>query len=221
GALVRAWDAGHVALKFRLGGVREQPPGDVAGAIGCYRDILALDPGHEGARVALEKRLPEEQHQLVAAGILEPIYEKLEAWADLVNVHEIQLKHEAQAQRRVGLLMRIGELQAARLGAAVPAFDAFARAFREDPSRTEVRAELERIAPLIEDDGWKRLVELYEGALARNATDSLPVLGPNTGGVDVALLHELSLKVAAAYDERLENAGKAIEFYRKALALEP
>src|SRR5262249_19327250 len=105
-ALVPATDPGHVALKFRLGEVREQHLGDVAGAIGCYRDILGLEPGPEGARVAVEKRPPEEQHQLVAAGILEPIYEKLEAWAVLVNVHEIQLKHEAQAQRRVGLLMR-------------------------------------------------------------------------------------------------------------------
>ena len=44
-----------------------------SGAAVVASDILALDPGHEGARVALEKRLAEEPFQLVAAGILEPI----------------------------------------------------------------------------------------------------------------------------------------------------
>src|SRR5262249_11207375 len=146
-------DANHGALKFRLGQVREQHLGDVVGAIACYQQILQADPSHEGARAALEKRLPEEQHQLRAANILEPIYELLEAWRDLAAVHEIQLKHERSLERRVGLLTRVGGLQATKLGAAPAAFAAFARAFREDPSRAAVRAELERIAPLMEGGG--------------------------------------------------------------------
>jgi len=54
----------------------------------------------------------------VAAGILEPIYEALEDWPDLIGVHEIQLAHSADADRKVGLLMRIGELHAGKLGEA-------------------------------------------------------------------------------------------------------
>ena len=228
-SLVPPTDPAHVELKFRLGAVREEHVGDVAGAIACYREILQLDPTHEGARAALEKRLGEEAHQLVAADILEPIYELLESWRELVAAHEIQLKHAQRPDRRVGLLMRIGELAATKLGDATAAFDAFARAFREDPARPEVRVELERIAPLMEgndpdgprasvDFGWRKLVELYEGALQRGAGDSI---APVTGGLDVGLLHELSLKVAAAYDERLDDTAKAIDHYRKALALEP
>src|SRR5207302_3367537 len=66
--------AAIVELKFRLGQLREQHLGDVKGAIDMYRDILDLDATHGGARAALEKRLGDEQHQLTAAAILEPIY---------------------------------------------------------------------------------------------------------------------------------------------------
>lgn len=204
--LVLPTDSAHAALKFRLGRVQETHLGDVKGAIESYRGILEIDPAHEGARVALEQRLDEEPHQLAAAGILEPIYEKLETWVDLVKVHEIQLRHAKGPDRRIGLLMRIGELHATKLGNAPESFEAFARAFKEDPSRGEVRNELERIGVIL-DDGWKRLVDLYEPALARP--------------LEPALMHELSLKVAAAYDERLEGPGKAIEHYRRALSIEP
>jgi tetratricopeptide (TPR) repeat protein len=199
--------AGQTGLKFRLGQTREQHLKDVAGAIECYRDILEIDPGHEGARAALEKRLGEEEHQLAAAGILEPIYQKLSAWNDLVGVHEIQLKREDVLDRRVALLLRIGELCAGNLGDAPRAFDAYARCFKVDPSRQEARAELERIAALL-DDGWPRFVTLYEGALGK-------------GDLDGRLAHELALKVAAVYDERLEKTDKAVEHYRRALAIEP
>jgi tetratricopeptide (TPR) repeat protein len=221
-ALVPPTDPAHVALKFRFGQVCEQHLGDTAGAIGAYQEILGIDPGHEGARAALERFLPDDGHQLVAADILEPIYELLEAWPALVGVHEIQLKHEKGPTRRVALLMRIGELHASKLGDAAAAFDAYARAFREDPARPEVRGELERIAPIIESgsdgaaDGWKRLVDLYEGALTRGGGTS-----DTSVPLDTGLLHELSLKVAAAYDERLDSTPKAIEHYRRALALEP
>src|SRR5262249_33490 len=140
-----------------------------------------------------------------AAGILEPIYEKLESWSDLVKVHEIQLRHAQGSDRRIGLLMRIGELHATKLGNAPDAFDAFARAFNDDPSRGEVRAELERIGVLL-DDGWKRLVDLYEPALARP--------------LEPALMQDRSLQVASAYDERLDGPGKAIEQCRRGVSSE-
>jgi len=197
----------QTGLKFRLGQVRETHLADVPGAIECYRDILDLDAAHEGARTALEKRLGDDAHQLAAAGILEPIYEKLGAWNDLVGVHEIQLRREETLDRRVGLLLRIGELCAQRLGDAARAFDAYARCFKLDPARAEARLELERIAALL-DDGYPRLVELYEGAIAK-------------GELDGSLAHDLAMKVAAAWDERLGNTAKAVEYYRRALSIEP
>ncbi len=67
--------------------------------------------------------------------------------------------------KRVSLLLRIGELQATKIGDGEKAFDAYARAFREDPSTTTARTELERLATISE--AWPQLVALYEAALEK------------------------------------------------------
>ena len=135
------------------------------GAIDAYRDILDIDVGHPKAREALEIHLRgDDKQKLVVAGILEPVYEQLQEWAPLVGVHEIQLAAEKDSLRRTSLLLRIGELQRTKLLDAEKAFDAYARAFKEDPSTEAAKDQLEALAPLIED-GWTRLVKLFEGAL--------------------------------------------------------
>jgi tetratricopeptide (TPR) repeat protein len=200
----------HTELKYRLGQVKEQHLSDVVGAIEAYRDILDLMPSHERARIALEAYLtsPDLKHKLNVAGILEPVYEQLSEWGPLVGVHEIQYAAETDSLRKTSLLLRIGELQRAKLLDGEKAFDAYARAFRGDPSTEAAKEQLEALAPLVED-GWARLVKLYEGAL-ENASD-----------LDPKLAHELATKVARSYEDRLGNTAKSVEFYRRALALEP
>ncbi|HWO19719.1 MAG TPA: tetratricopeptide repeat protein [Kofleriaceae bacterium] len=200
----------HTELKYRLGQVKEQHLGDAVGAIEAYRDILDLMPSHERARVALEAYLtsPDLKHKLNVAGILEPVYEQLSEWGPLVGVHEIQYAAETDSLRKTSLLLRIGELQRAKLLDGEKAFDAYARAFRGDPSTEAAKEQLEALAPLVED-GWTRLVKLYEGALE------------NASELDPKLAHELATKVARSYEDRLGNTAKSVEFYRRALAIEP
>ncbi|GAB4564002.1 MAG: hypothetical protein Tsb0020_13700 [Haliangiales bacterium] len=197
----------QLELKYRLGQVRERHLEDVVGAIDCYSDILLVEPNHAGAREALEARLTDDEHKLQAAGILEPIFEQIESWADLVRVHEIQLAAEGDSLRRVSLLMRIGELHATRLADPERSFDAYARCFREDPATEGAKLALEELCALL-DDGWSRLVVLFEEALGRDDIDPL-------------LAHELATKVARAYEDRLEDRDKAVEFYRRALQVDP
>ncbi|HTM19059.1 MAG TPA: tetratricopeptide repeat protein [Kofleriaceae bacterium] len=198
----------HLELKFRQGQLREEHLDKVAGAIESYRDILDLDPHHKGARAALEQRLTDDKHKLAAAGILEPIYEQVAEWGRLVEVHEIQLAAEKKdVGRRVALLMRIGELHSKRLGDAEKAFDAYSRCFVEDPAAEGAKRELEELCSLL-DNGWRVLVGLYEDALGKK-------------DLEPTLAHELAMKVAHTYESRLENTEKAVEFYRKALSIEP
>lgn len=199
----------HLELKFRLGQVREQHLADVAGAIEVYRDLLDLEPAHAGARTRLEARLGDAEHKLAAAAILEPIYEQLGEWRPLVGVHEIQVAAAGAGEqlRRVGLLLRIGELERTKLGDVERAFHAYGRAFQDDPGTEAAKRELEQLAALA-DSGWPRLTALFEGALGRD--DLSPTLA-----------HELALDVARSYEERLGDSGKAVVFYRKALELEP
>ena len=198
---------GHVELKYRLGQLKEQHLSDVPGAIDAYRDILDIDVGHPKAREALEIHLRgDDKQKLVVAGILEPVYEQLQEWVPLVGIHEIQLASEKDGLRRTSLLLRIGELQRTKILDAEKAFDAYARAFNEDPSTEAAKEQLEALAPLIED-GWTRLVKLFEGALAK----------PDLDG---KLAHELATKVARNYEDRLNDSQRAIEFFKRALSLE-
>ena len=200
---------GHSLLKYRLGQLKEQHLGDVQGAIDAYRDILDIDVGHPQARASLESRLakPEtDKQKLAVAAILEPVYEQLQEWGPLVGIHEIQLAAEQDKLQRVQLLLRIGELQRTKLLDAQKAFDAYARAFKEDPATEAAKDQLEALAPLVEG-GWERLVKLFEAALGS------PDLDPK-------LAHELAIKVARNYEDRLGQSAQAIEFYKKALAIE-
>jgi golgin subfamily B member 1 len=202
--------AEHVEFKFRLGQIKEKYLGDVVFAEEQYREILDLDRSHDGARHALERKLDEAEGeaQLNAAAILESIYEEVEQWPRLIQVHEIQLVAETNSVARVGLLMRIGQLHSKRLGDADAAFDAYARAFREDPAHEEAKLALEDLCGLL-DDGWPKLIELFTAALANS--DDLPP----------GLVHELAIKVASAYIERLDETERAVEYYRRALQVEP
>ena len=212
----------HVELKYRLGQLREQHLHDLPGAIDAYRDILDLMPAHERGRAALEKYLAPgapgaqaapggEAHKLTVAGILEPVYEQLGEWGPLIGVHEIQLAADKDSLRRTQLLLRIGELWRTKLLDAEHAFEAYARAFREAPSTEAAKNQLEALAALLED-GWVRLVKLFEGALGTDALAS---------DLDPALAHELATKVARSYEDRLGNTDKAVEMYKRALAIEP
>ncbi|MDB4953107.1 MAG: Tetratricopeptide 2 repeat protein, partial [Myxococcales bacterium] len=202
--------AAHVELKFRLGQLKEKYLSDDNGAIDAYRDILDIDVGNPKARGALETKLSDDKHKLVVSAILEPVYEQLQEWGALVGVHEIQLAVEKDQLRRSSLLLRIGELQRTKLLDAEKAFDGYARAFKEDPSTEAAKEQLEGLAPLTEE-GWARLVKLFEDALAKAEKDK---------GFDPKLAHELATTVARNYEDRLGNSAKAVDYYKKALTIE-
>lgn len=209
--------ARFLEFKYRLGEVREQHLNDTENAVEAYRDALELDPEHPKARAALERHLANSANpelRLVAASILEPVYEQLGEWGPLVGVHEIQLaaeKGSSDTLRKTALLLRIGELQRTKLSDAELAFDAYARCFAIDPGTQAAKAELEELAPLCED-GWNRLVKLFESALDEQ---------PGRPALDPPLAHELAIKVARTYEEKLRKSDKAIELYRRALTIEP
>ena len=103
-------------------------------------------------------------------------------------------------------MLRIGALEA-KLGNSEQAWEAYARAFTENPESTAAREALENLAAIL--DSWASLVTLYEGALGGKKTLPPP------------LERELLLVVAVAYDEKLEKSEKAVEYFRRAQAIEP
>ena len=200
-------DMGAIAeLKFRRGALLEQHLNDRKGAVDSYKEALSLEPDHEGAKTALQAYLSDRDLQMVAVEVLEPLYEQTEDTSRLVEVQRIRLNQEKNTGRRVALLLRIGALEA-KLGNSEQAWEAYARAFTENPESTAAREALENLATIL--DSWASLVTLYEGALGGKKALPPP------------LERELLLVVAVAYDEKLEKSEKAVEYFRRAQAIEP
>ena len=169
--------AAHVELKYRLGQLKEQHLDDVAG-----RDRrVPRHPRHrrrqpEGARLARDppaRRRQAEARSSRASSSRSTSSSRSGARSS-ASTRSSSRPRRTQL-RRTSLLLRIGELQRTKLLDAEKAFDAYARAFREDPSTEAAKEQLEALAPLIED-GWDRLVKLFEGALeqARTSIRSSP-----------------------------------------------
>ncbi len=192
-----------VDLKFRLGATLEQHLGDVSGALENYREILFVDPAHEGARGALEAML-EGDLRSDAAQILESIYEERGDWPKLIHALEILSGAEPDLEKRVALKRKAARISSERVNDPAHAFAVLASALRDDPALAETRDEIERIA---EGSGAQtELVALY-GELAASLTDAL-------------LARDYWMRIAGI-DDRLGDVDRAAAAYYKVLALDP
>ena len=192
-----------VDLKFRLGQTLEKHLTDAAGALENYREILFVDAQHEGAKSALEAMLEHPELKAEAASILESIYEERGQWDRLIAALEILAASEGDVQKRVQLLRKVARISSEATTDFARAFDALARALREDPSVLETRSELERIAD--QSDGWKQAVDLYK-SIAKDLSDA-------------TLAREYWIKVASI-DERLGLVDDAAAGYAHVLELD-
>jgi tetratricopeptide (TPR) repeat protein len=192
-------------LKFALGDVLEKHLDNAGGAVDAFRAALSLDPNHAGARASLEAYLGVKKHQAAAVAALEPIYEALHEIDRLIEVQRIKLKREKNPATKVALFLRIGSLEA-EAGRPEAAYEANAAAFTENPAASEARAALEQLAEAM--GRWDALVALYTDVQAKQK-------------LEPALERELLLVVAVAYDEKLNQSEKAVEYFRMAQEIEP
>jgi len=193
-----------VDLKFRLGTTLERHLSDPQGALDNYREILSLEPGHEGARMALERMLGNADLMAQAAEILDPIYEARADWEKLVGVLEVLAGCQQDVGLRVELLRRIARTAAGQLNDLDRAFDAQARALKQDPSNGEARGELEAFAA--ESSAWSKLEAIF-AEVAEGLTD-------------VALARDYWLRLAVI-EEKLGKIDEAAAGYDRVLAIDP
>jgi len=194
------------ALEFRLGRTVEVHLADRARAVELYREVLTLIPEHEGAVEALEGLLDDSDVAVSAAEILEPLYEMREAWDALVRALDVlQRASKDDLDRRLGLVMKIGDVEERRLGDPNAAFETFGKALRLAPDRPESLARLESLA--IEHDRFRALVELL-GELSMREDDR-------------AQARALAVKAARLCETQLDDADGAIGFYRQVLEAQP
>ncbi len=192
------------AVKYRLGQVLENELDRPAEALAQYRDILAANGAHEQARASLEAKLDHPELRYEAARILEPIYETLAEWERLVQINEILAEGAEDTGQKVERLLKAGRLLAQNLGEADNAFAVYSQAFRVDPASAEATAALEQLCEI--EDKWTELAGLYESALADD--------------IEPSLKKRLYSSLAEIYDQRIEDADKAVEAYKQALAID-
>src|SRR5262249_18896713 len=126
-----------VALKYRIGHLWQIRMGDVSRAIESYREALELDPSHTETLAALDGLVHGKVEPVRAAKVLEPIYDAQADYPRLVDVLEVMVANSDDPAARVELLHRIARLQEQAIGNANKAFDAHARALRDDPGHAQ------------------------------------------------------------------------------------
>ena len=196
-------EAELIDLKYRLGRIRECHLSDLQGALECYREILFVEAGHEGARSAIEKMLQGELRS-DAAAILEAIYEERGDWQKLIEVLQIRGQVESDTAKRVSVKRKAARYSAEHLNDQRQAFELLASALTDDPALIETRNDIEAIA---DSSGWQRELVNIVSELAGAITDP-----------DLASDYWLRI---AAMNDRLGDVQAAARAYYNILAINP
>jgi tetratricopeptide (TPR) repeat protein len=201
-----------IELKLRLGALYEEKLADLPHALDSYEEVLGRSEQQADAMAAMERllsTLPERDAlRFRIAQSLEPIYRRADAWEKLSSTYEVELLFIDDKPRRVELLREIAQLSESRGGDREAAFRALSRAFNEEASEGESRErplydELVRLAAAI--PAWTELVGILEKAVEST--------------YDQELLARVQARIAGIYDEKLEEASKAIEAWRRVTAV--
>jgi len=196
----------RVALLIRIGQLRQSHLGDAQSALAIFSEILALNPDEPTARVALERLLGSGNARLEAADVLEPIYRRLGASAELLRVLEVRAELGSSDQTFAALEEAL-EIADKTLGSPDQAL--------------EIAGEgLERAVALGGDVArWLAEVErLGAGSSQWRAVYLADALADRV--VDTPELFDLARAAGSAL-AAAEDLPRAIEVYRRALVYAP
>ena len=195
-----------VSLRFRIGELWREHLKDLARAVEAYRQVLTMDPGHEPTVRALEALMAggEADSAVLAAQVLEPIYESAGEWDRVIAVYEVMQAQAEDALRRVELLGRMAEIEERRLSHQNAAFDIYGRALRVDPTNQDVLFQLDRLAA--ETGHWAKLGNLFATELEKIDDPRRQI--------------DLLLRLGRVYEEETNQPEEAVATYSKAVEVE-
>ncbi|HOU52746.1 MAG TPA: tetratricopeptide repeat protein [Myxococcota bacterium] len=133
-------------LRIRLAEVLEEKLENLPEAVEVYREILGEDPTHEEAVRQLERLFENPDVRVTVAGILLPSYEAQERREEEVTVREVILGAESDPEARITQYRTLAAILEERIGDPARAFQVWARAFQEAPSREDLVTELLRVS---------------------------------------------------------------------------
>ena len=193
-----------VDLAYELGTIYETRLGRAVDAIDHFELVLESSPTHLRAQEGLERLMSNPTERQRVASILEPIFETQGAWGELSKVLEVQLEDLSDPSSRAAHLVRIGELSESKLRDDELAFDAYARAVREDVADGAARSDLARLASKL--SRHRQRAELLEGGIATIGDDFIKT--------------ELLLELAELWDASEPEPEQAERVYQQLIEFE-
>ncbi|MDX2087534.1 MAG: tetratricopeptide repeat protein [Kofleriaceae bacterium] len=193
-----------VNLRVQLGEIHERQLHDVEGAINNYAAALSGDARNVRALASVERFLVDPELRGMAAEVLEPIYVSQHRWQDLIRINEAKLEHASEPDERLRITRFVARLYEEQLEDFENASQWYAKLFREDPTDSAIRDQLQRLASMV--DNWAFVAETYQGHLDAESTDSED-------------LREIAIAAATIYDRRLNRVDAAYAAYRRALSI--
>ncbi|MBN2343641.1 MAG: tetratricopeptide repeat protein [Deltaproteobacteria bacterium] len=193
-----------VSFKYRVAELYVRHLEDVSRAIEYLKDILTISPDHEPTVKLLEELVAGDEEPMMAAEVLEPLYQELAEWRKLIGLIEVKLKHIDDEWQQVELLHQAASLLESDLHLDSPAeaFEMYARALAIEPTNEKTLSQLNELAHT--SGKWTEFAKILDDRM-----ESLE---------DEEALIVLGLKVASVYEENLDNMDAAIERYQKVLA---
>lgn len=190
-----------------LGQMRAEHLADSDGAADILSQLVREDPSDAPAVAALEALDASLQEQAIRkelrfdiARTLEPVYRNTEEFAKLAAVLETQQAHTHEAFEKVALLDELTGLYLDEIDNPSAGFDALQRAVLADPEDAARRTRLLNLAGDL--DELDAAANTLEDAVLEVDTLSSPPIYRQLGGV---------------YEDRLQQADRAIDAYERAL----
>ena len=196
----------RVRLFAGLGDARRLHLDDPHGALSSYREVLTLDPGHEGSRAALAAMLEHEDPEIKreAAEIIGPLYEADGDAERLLKVLDIEIESTYDPTAKLDTLERALATAEDTEGSSGRAFDYAARGVREaigDPALGHWIETVERLAT--ETKRHEDLLALFESVVVEI--------------LDAEVQQRTRLRAGEIARDELDDRERAIRHYTAAL----
>lgn len=192
-------------LAFRLGQLRQLRLNDLRGALEVYRQILAEDASHEGARQSLEQWVRSNADESATAmEILDPVLARTGDHQARISLREARLASATSRAERARLSSEVRAILERDLSQPEAAFMNALKAFTDGLERADVQPELERLAR--ETGSYAELAEIYESTSEE---------------IEVADERIAMLRRAAEIREQLEETEDAVRAWNALLQLAP
>lgn len=135
-----------IRFLLRLGDILEEKLNNTVEALNARREVLYLQPTHDGAVRALRGMFDRKHHQKEILGILEPVYTETQAWLELATMYESVIPAIEDLSERKEILIRLAEVCVNRLDAKVDALVWFGKALAIEPDDDALLSQVETLA---------------------------------------------------------------------------